>query len=58
MAKKIGRPRLSKKGVAVDVFSVRLPPEEARAVNAAIRASGQPRPDWLRAALLAAARRK
>jgi hypothetical protein len=57
MKKKMGRPRLSKHGVAV-VFSVRLPPEEARTVSAAVRASGQARPDWLRTALLTAARKK
>jgi hypothetical protein len=55
MKKKMGRPRLSKKGVAV-VFSVRLPPEEARILRAAVSASGQARADWLRNALLAAAR--
>jgi hypothetical protein len=55
MKKKMGRPRLSKRGIAVDVFAVRLPPEEARAVNAAIQTSGQTKPDWLRTALLAAA---
>jgi hypothetical protein len=58
MKKKMGRPRLSAKGVAVAVFSVRLPPQEAQAVNAAIRASGQTRPNWLRDAILAAARNK
>jgi hypothetical protein len=57
MKKKMGRPRLSKKGVAV-VFSVRLPPEEAQEVAGAVRASGQGRADWLREALLSAARRK
>jgi hypothetical protein len=56
MKKKMGRPRLSKKGVAV-VFSVRLPPEEAQAVAGAIRASGQANADWLRNALLIAARK-
>jgi hypothetical protein len=57
MKKKMGRPRLSKKGVAV-VFSVRLPPEEAHDVAGAIRVSGQARADWLRSALLRAARKK
>ncbi len=32
MKKKMGRPRLSKKGVAV-LFAVRLPPEEAQDVD-------------------------
>ncbi len=57
MKKKMGRPRLSKKGVAV-LFAVRLPPEEARDVEAAVRHSGQKKADWLRKALLAAARKK
>jgi len=53
----MGRPRLSAKGVAL-VYSVRLPPEEARKVEAALRSSGQARPEWLRAALLAAIARE
>jgi len=57
MKKKMGRPRLSKKGVAV-VFAVRLPPEEARILRAAVSASGQTKANWLRRALLAAARAK
>jgi hypothetical protein len=58
MRKKMGRPRLSAKGVAVAVFSVRLPPQEAQAVSAAIRASGKSKPDWLRNAILVAASKK
>jgi hypothetical protein len=57
MKKKMGRPRLSKKGVAV-VFAVRLPPDEAQTVAVAVRASGQARADWLRNALLRAARKQ
>jgi hypothetical protein len=57
MKKKMGRPRLSARGAAV-VFSVRLPPEEAQTIKAAIRASGETRPDWLRNALVSAANRK
>jgi len=57
MKKKMGRPRLSSKGLSV-VFSVRLPPDETRIVTDAIRASGQAKPDWLRGVILAAARRK
>jgi hypothetical protein len=56
MKPKMGRPRLSQKGLAV-VFAVRLAPEEARIVSAAIRSSGQTKPIWLRAALLSAARK-
>jgi hypothetical protein len=53
MKRKMGRPRLSAKGVAV-VFSVRLPPQEAKLIQSAIRASGKKKPDWLRNAILAA----
>lgn len=58
MAAKIGRPRLAKKDALGEVFAVRLRPAEAREVLAVIRTSGQTKPDWLRAALLAAARKK
>jgi hypothetical protein len=58
MAKKMGRPRLAKKDARGTVFSVRLRFDEAGAVAAAIRASGQTKPDWLRTALVAAARNK
>jgi hypothetical protein len=58
MAKKIGRPRLAKKNSLGEVLQLRLRPGEAREIEQAIRASGQARADWLRAALLAAARKK
>lgn len=58
MSKKMGRPRLAKKHALGEVFSVRLRPDEARDVLGAIRASGQTKPDWLRAALLTAASKK
>jgi len=58
MAPKMGRPRLAKKDALGEVFAVRLRPAEARQVTGAIRASGQTKPDWLRAALLTAARKK
>ena len=58
MAKKMGRPRLAKKDALATVFAVRLRPDEARDVAAAIRASGQKKPDWLRNVLLAAVRKK
>ena len=53
---KMGRPRLSKAGALAKIFSVRLRPDEARQVRAAIRESKQTKPDWLRNALLGAAR--
>jgi hypothetical protein len=58
MKKKMGRPRLSTKGVAVAGFSVRMPAEEVKAINDAIQASGKSKPDWLRSVLLRAARKK
>jgi hypothetical protein len=56
MTKKLGRPRLSKKGVSVEVFSVRMPPDQASEVWNAIKKSGQSKAEWLRSALLKAAR--
>jgi hypothetical protein len=58
MSKKIGRPRIPKKDAFAAVFSVRLRREEAQQVDAAIHASGQARPDWLRSTILAAAGKK
>lgn len=58
MATKMGRPRLAKKNALGEVFSVRLRPDEARDVLVAIRASTQTKPDWLRNALLKAARKE
>jgi hypothetical protein len=58
MTKKMGRPRLAKKDALGTVFSVRLRPDEARETLAAINASGQAKPDWLRTAILTAARKK
>ncbi len=58
MPKKMGRPRLAKKDALGAVFAVRLRPNEAADVLKAVRDSGQEKPDWLRNALLAAARKK
>jgi hypothetical protein len=57
MKTKMGRPRLSRKGVAV-VFAVRLSPEQARTIKTAIGASGKSKPEWLRTALISAATRR
>jgi hypothetical protein len=57
MKPKMGRPRLSKKGVAV-VFSVRMPPEEARNIITAVHNSGLTTANWLRRALLSALPKK
>ena len=54
----MGRPPLPKKEFRGEVFGVRLKTDEAREVNQAIRDSQQKKPDWLRSALLSAARKK
>ena len=46
---------MAKKEVLGVVFAVRLRPDEARAVRAAIDGSGEKQADWLRRVLLAAA---
>jgi hypothetical protein len=55
MAKKMGRPRVSKQDALGEIFAVRLRRDEARQVKEAIRKAGLKKPDWLRAALLKAA---
>ena len=57
MAKKMGRPPVAKAKALAEVFSVRLRRDEARQVWNAIQVSGQTKPDWLRNALLSAARK-
>jgi hypothetical protein len=57
MAKKMGRPPVPKAKALAEVFSVRLRRDEARQVSHAIHVSGQTKPDWLRDALLSAARK-
>lgn len=49
---------MAKKDALATVFAVRLRPDETREVSTAIRDSGKAKPDWLRNALLAAARKK
>ena len=56
MPNKVGRPRVSKEGALAELFAVRLRPDQAREVKAAIRKSGKTKSDWLRDALLQAAR--
>jgi len=55
--KKMGRPPLPRKLALGRVFAVRFRPDEARLIRDAIRASGRPQADWIRDALLSAARR-
>lgn len=54
MKKKAGRPKLGKEAKG-EMFSVRLNADGAKQINAAIRASGNGKPDWLRKALLSVA---
>jgi hypothetical protein len=56
MGKKMGRPKLPKREALGELFGVRLRPAEARQIRDAIRKSGKRQPDWLRSALLNAAR--
>jgi hypothetical protein len=56
MPKKIGRPKLPKREALGELFGVRLRPGEATQIRDAIRKSGKRQPDWLRSALLSAAR--
>jgi len=58
MARKRGRPTVSKAKALAEIFSVRLRRDEARQVWDAIEESKQSKPDWLRNALLSAARKK
>jgi hypothetical protein len=54
--KKMGRPPLPAKRRLGVVFAVRLRADEAAEVDMAIKTSSKPQSDWLREALLAAAR--
>jgi len=54
MKKKLGRPKVGVKNAKGEVFSVRVTPLEAKAINEAIRQTGIGKPDWLRKALLSA----
>jgi len=56
MGKKIGRPRVPRKHALAEVFCARLRPDEAKEVWSAIDKSGVSKSDWLRSALLKAAR--
>jgi hypothetical protein len=54
--KKMGRPAFPADRVRAKYLSLRLRPDEQREVDAAIERSGKSKSDWLREALLAAAR--
>ena len=55
MKRKVGRPKIGVKNAKGELFAVRVTPDDAKAVNAAVRQSGQDKPDWLRKALLSVA---
>lgn len=55
MKNKLGRPKIGVQNAKGELFAVRVTPIEAKAINGAIRGSGQGKPDWLRKALLSAA---
>ena len=55
MKNKVGRPKIGLKNAKGELFAVRVTPVDAKGINAAIRLSGQSKPDWLRKALLSAA---
>jgi hypothetical protein len=55
MKTKMGRPKLAR-GEAKDILiGARFSPDEARAVDAAVKHSGQGKSDWIRKALLSKA---
>jgi len=58
MSKKMGRPPVPRKLALGEVFSARLRLDEARDVKEAINNSGLARSEWIRCALLKAARGK
>jgi hypothetical protein len=58
MPKKMGRPRIPKKKARLHFVGTRLLAEEDREIQDAVRRSGQTQSDWIRDALLSAARKK
>lgn len=57
MPKKRGRPKTPRTEALAKFLSIRMRPDEGREVLDAIRKSGQAKSDWIRGALLGAARR-
>jgi hypothetical protein len=58
MAGKVGRPKKPKSEALGKFITARLRPDELAEIKQAIRQSGQSKSDWLRTALLGAARKK
>ena len=57
MPKKMGRPPVPKNEARIEFVGARLQSSEAREIRDAIRKSGQAKSEWIRDALLSAARR-
>ncbi|HXR48533.1 MAG TPA: hypothetical protein VN784_13945 [Candidatus Limnocylindrales bacterium] len=55
MKTKMGRPKLPKGTANTVLFAVRIAAQEAERIQAAIRKSGQTKPEWARQALIKAA---
>ena len=55
MKPKIGRPKLPKAEFRGVLMQARVSLDEGKAINGAIRQSGQGKSDWIRKALLSAA---
>ncbi|PYJ95709.1 MAG: hypothetical protein DME23_23120 [Verrucomicrobia bacterium] len=55
--KKMGRPRLPRKQALGRVLGARFRPDEERQIAEAVRGSGKAQAEWIRNALLSAARR-
>ena len=56
MKPKIGRPKVAKHKLRGIIVNARLSPEESEEIQAAIKASPDNQSDWIRKALLSAAR--
>ena len=57
MIKRVGRPPFKRSQVMRKFFTVRMRPEDIRAVLSAVERSGKSQSDWIRETLLQAAQR-
>lgn len=55
MKSKMGRPKLPKGEVKDILIGAKFAPDEAKAVESAVKRSGQVKSEWIRKALLSAA---
>ena len=56
MKPKMGRPKLPKGTANNILFAVKIAPQEAEKIDAAVERSGLTKPEWARTVLLAAAK--